>query len=299
MDADIDVLIGKLADRQHGIVRHAQLLAMGLSRRAIEWRLAHGRLIRLYTGVYAVGHRALRPRGYLIAAVFACGPSAVLSHKSAAAMWELLSTDQTRVDVTVPGTSRAKRRGIRVHRTRSLHADEITEVDGISVTTVARTTVDLCGVLNPHQVLKLIEQADRSHVLDVLALQRVISRCPNRKGLGTLRRVLSDYTGPPAIRSDLERRFVALITEAGLPMPLLNVPLAGYTVDAYWPQWRLVVELDGRGYHLGPRQFETDRIRDAALQRIRCRVLRVTDKRMTSSPAAVIDDVRVLAALAA
>lgn len=298
MSVGLDTAIGRLADRQHGVVTRPQLLAIGLSDGSLEYRLRDHRLVRLHAGVYAVGHRAIRPSGRLLAAVLACGPTAVLSHKSAGALWELLVTDQQRIDVTVPGTSRTAQAGIRVHRTRRLHPDETTTIGGIPITSVARTIIDLAGVQSHSQRQRTVEQAERNGCLNVLALQIQIDRRPNERGAKHLRRLLSDYVGAPPTRSELERRFLDLVSQAGLPRPLINHKVAGLEVDFFWPQWRLVVELDGRAYHSDSRTFERDRTRDARLQRAGCRVLRVTYKRMVAAPAQIIDDIKALGALA-
>lgn len=146
--------------------------------------------------------------------------------------------------------------------------------------------------------MRAVEQAERSGRLDLAAVGRMLDRAGGHRGAGRLRRVLADYREPPPTRSELERRFLKLVVNAGLPRPRVNTKVAGLEVDFFWPQWRLVVELDGRAYHSGPRSFERDRVRDARLQRARCRVLRVTHKRMTTSAAEVLADVKALAALA-
>lgn len=298
MSSSMDQGIGRLADAQHGVVTRRQLLSLGLGAGALEHRLRTRRLVRLHRGVYAVGHRALAPRGHQLAAVLACGPGAVLSHKSAGALWELLVTAQLRIDVTVPGTSRAPRRGrIRLHRARELVEEDLAEVDGIPVTSPARTLLDLAGTLNRAQLLRAVEQSQRCGRLNLPAIERVIGRHPTRRGAGQLRALLRQYVGPVPVRSELERRFLELATDSGLPTPQVNVKVAGLEVDVYWPQWRLVVELDGRAFHSDPRSFERDRVRDARLQRARCRVLRVTHLRVSTAAAGVIDDVRALAAL--
>jgi very-short-patch-repair endonuclease/predicted transcriptional regulator of viral defense system len=293
-----DTAIAALADRQHGVVTYQQLTELGLGPGAIMTRIGNRRLHTLHKGVYAVGHRTLTPAGHKLAAVLACGPTAVLSHKSAGALWELLTTDQTRTDVTVPGTSRAGPRGVRVHRARRLHPEDVQIVDGIPVTSVARTVFDLAGGFTEPQLLRVIEQADRSGKLDCRALERLMERNPRRSGSKLLRSILADYAGAPLTRSELERRFQDLVRQARLPPPGLNVEIAGFTVDVCWPQWRLVVELDSRGYHSDPGAFERDRVRDATLQRGRYRILRVTDKRMKLAPAEVLADLRALITLA-
>ncbi len=106
--------------------------------------------------------------------------------------------------------------------------------------------------------------------------------------------VLAAYRGTADTRSKLEKDFRALIAGAGLPEPQFNVLVAGLTVDVWWPEWRLVVELDGEPYHTNPTAFESDRIRDATLQKQDIRVLRVTGDRMDQAPAAVLDDILTL-----
>jgi Protein of unknown function (DUF559) len=279
-------------------VARRQLLALGISARETERRIADGRLIRLHRGVYAVGHRILTPHGHSMAAVLALGPRAVLSHKSAGSLHELLTTAQTRTDITVPKANRARpRKGLRIHVTDTLHPDDIDEVDGIPVTSIARTILDLAAVLASTQLRRVLEQADRNGVLNLLALERALDRRPRARGRSSLRAILRDYTGAPPTRSVFERAFLELVEKAGLPKPLVNASLAGLEPDVYWPQWGLVVELDSRGFHSDPRTFESDRIRDARLQRLGLRVLRVTWKRLKHEPDAVLDDVLALARL--
>ncbi len=291
--------IRTLTERQRGVVTRRQLQALGLSEAGIRWRLERGWLIRLHPSVYTLGNRILAPRGHLLAAVLAGGPEALLSHKSAGSVWGLLASTQASVDVTIPGTSRDPYPGIRRHRTRRLHPEDISANDGIPVTSVARTILDLAGVLRPQQLLEVIEQADRLEILDFAALRRAIDRRPNVRGVAHLGHIIREYAGVPDTKSQLERDFLALITEVGLPRPLLNTKVAGLTVDVYWPQWGLVVELDSRAYHLNPRQFEADRIRDAKIQRLDLRGLRVTNRRMRTAAGEVIEDIYALAALAA
>ncbi|MEO8969254.1 MAG: DUF559 domain-containing protein [Solirubrobacteraceae bacterium] len=275
-----------------------QLDGNGCLQAAVGRRVRVGRLRRLHHGVYAYGHRRLTPSGHRLAAVLACGPGAVLSHRSAAALWELLATARTRIDVTVPGTSRRTRTGVHLHRTRELQPGDVAVIHGVPVTTVSRTLCDLAGAVSRARFQRAVEQAERSGILDLSALQRAVDRHPTRRGTASVRAVLDDYTPARLTRSELERRFRELLQAAGLPMPLTNHVVAGYEVDAYWPQWRLVVELDGRAYHSDPRAFERDPVRDARLMRAGCRVLRVTAKRLARSPKAVLADIRALAALA-
>ena len=286
-----DWLIAELAERQHGVVASWQLSALGIGRRAIQYRLTVGRLHRIHRGVYAVGYRRLTRKGHRMAAVLAHGPDAVLSHRSAAAHWEI-GRPFWKFEVTTPQSKRS-RKGMRVHTAR-LQPEDIATHDGIRVTSVARTILDLASQMNADRLNRLIEEADRKELFDLRALDRAMARRPHAAGVRRLNAVLAAYRVPADTRSNLERAFRALILDAGLPEPQYNVLVAGLVVDVYWPQWKLVVELDGEPYHANPRAYENDRIRDATLQKIDVRVLRVTGRRMDNEPAAVLNDVLAL-----
>jgi very-short-patch-repair endonuclease len=226
-----------------------------------------------------------------MAAVLAYGPDAVLSHRSAAAHWGI-AQPSWKIEVTTPH-SRRGRTGIRVHRT-NLHPEDVTIRDGIRMTSVARTILDLASQMKADRLTRLIEESDRKELIDLRALERAIARRPRVAGVVRLREVLAAYRGPADTRSGLERDFRALIVSNSLPEPQYNVLVEGLTVDVYWPQWKLVVELDGKPYHSSPSAFETDRIRDAILQKADIRVLRVTGERLDTAPTAVLDDVLAL-----
>jgi very-short-patch-repair endonuclease len=280
--------IAELADRQHGVVATYQLVRLGLNHDEIRYRARIGRLHRIHRGVYAVGYSKLTPKGHRMAAVLAYGPNAVLSHRSAAAHWDI-GPGFWKIEVTTPQSTRS-RKGTRSHEA-TLHAEDVTVHDGIPVTSVARTILDLASQLNDDRLTRLIEAADRKERFDLEALDRAIARRPRTSGVVRLRRVLAVYRGPTDTRSKLERDFRALILSNGLPEPQYNVVVEGLTVDVYWPQWRLVVEIDGEPYHGNPHAFEADRIRDAILQKAGLRVLRVTGRRLTHDPAAVLADI--------
>jgi hypothetical protein len=229
-----------------------------------------------------------------MAGVLGYGPDAVLSHRSAASQWDI-RPGFWKVEVTTPH-SRRSRKGTRVH-TAKLHPEDITIHDGIPVTSVARTILDLATLLTEVQLTRLIEEGVRKERLDLRALERAIARRPRVAGVVRLRRVLAAYRGPADTRSRLERDFRALIVKAGLPEPQYNVVVEGLTVDVYWPQWRLVVEIDGKPYHTDPSAFETDRIRDATLQKAGLRVLRVTGHRLDTAPSDVLEDIIALSRL--
>jgi predicted transcriptional regulator of viral defense system len=157
----VDQRVAALAERQHGVLSTRQLAAIGLPQRAVSHRAAAGRLHRVHQGVYAVGHTVLTVNGRRMAAVLAAEPGAVLSHASAAALWEIRPTSATRIDVSVRSAGgRAKRRGLRIHRTPTLRTDEITAHQGIRVTTPARTLLDLASSLPRRALERALDDRD-------------------------------------------------------------------------------------------------------------------------------------------
>ena len=284
-----DEALAAVASGQGGVVSTAQLHALGFDRNAIAYRARIGRLHRLHRGVHAVGHRALGPRGHLMAAVLACGPGAVASHSSAAGHWGLRPTARARHDVI----ARTHRRppGIDVHRCR-LTADAITEHDGVPCTTVVQTLVDLADVVPADHVRKAIVRAEQLRILDFSALEDAVDGARGRRGQGVLRAALADLTPEAAMtRSELEDRMLDLLRRAGLPRALVNQPVdipgQVYVADFLWPRQRLIVETDGFAVHGTRAAFEADRRRDAALQVAGYRVVRFTLRQIRDEPAHV------------
>jgi hypothetical protein len=286
----------RLARRRHWLVTTAELNGLGFSRDAIDHRLRAGRLFRVHRGVYAVGRHTLTPAGRRCAAVLACGSGALLSHTSAAAQWHLLETSRTIVDVTVP-TDHRPRRGIRVHTSRTITRADITELDRIPITSVARTLVDLAGQVRRDRLEHALGRAYTLRHLDVAEIQDAMGRNANQRGVATLQGLLAGFIEPPMTRSDLEQLARRTIAAAGLPPPQSNGIAAGLCVDLLWPDWRLVVEIDSPGWHDNPWAFERDRQRDIILRKARFEVLRVTEWRLKRDPDGFIADVLALASL--
>ena len=275
------------------MVARRQLIALGLTRDQIDGRLGAGRLHPLHRGVYAVGHRVVERRGLSLAAVLACGPGAVLSHRSAAALWGIRPTAQTRFEVTVPRRGH-NRPGIDLHRAR-LAAEDTTTEDHIPTTSLPRTLLDLASLIPLDAVVRALEEAERRRLIDTRPIYELLTRANGHPGGSALQRALSVYD-PQAARtkSELERSFLALIANAGLPRPTLNTLVAGYEVDALWREQRLIVELDGYEYHRSRKAFERDRKRDAALLTTGHRTLRVTGLRLAAEPQAIVAEVAAL-----
>ncbi len=271
------------------MVATSQLRELGYSYRAIHRRVKQGRLHRLMRGVYAVGHTRLSVKARWMAAVLACGPGAVLSHRAAAALWELRAAPSGAIDVTAP--SRHTVNGVRCHCVRSLSPEDRTVVDGIPVTTPSRTQLDLAEILAPQPLRSTLEAAQRLDLLDVGKLDALCARHPGRHGLKPLRAALSQLRDEaPWTQSELERRFLELVRAAGLPEPQANVVLDGFVVDFHWPAHNLVVEVDGYRFHKTRRQFEDDRRRDATHAVAGRRVIRVTHQRIVQDHRGLVGD---------
>jgi very-short-patch-repair endonuclease len=268
-----DRIVAALAARQHGVVHVGQLYAAGLDKDAIARRVAAGWLHRLHRGVYAVGHLALTPRSHQLAAVYAYRPAGLLSHRSAAALWGLLRS-APRIEVTVPRACRP-RSGIVLHRSRRIHEEDRRVVDGIPVTSVARTMVDLAE--GPERyLLAAVREAKIRRLFDLRAIDRTLERLPGRRGRHRLRRVLGSYRPESAFtRSGAERRLVEVCRDHRLPVPQANVWIDEFEVDFYWPDARIVVELDSPTFHLTTHAFHADRRRDRVLAGQGIQVVRV------------------------
>jgi very-short-patch-repair endonuclease len=252
-----------LARRQHGVVARWQLLALGYSAPAIAHRIAKGRLHRVWRGVYAVGRPQLTREARWMAAVLACGKAAVLSHASAAALWQICAVTAGVIHVSMPtGTSR-RRPGIVVHRRQAFGERDVTRRLGIPVTTPIATLIDIAPSLSRDQLEAAINEADKRGLAYPDQLRRSLDEAVQRPGTAILRRTLDRRTFT-LTDSQLERRFLRLAREAGLPRPLTQHFVNGYRVDFHWPELQLVVETDGLTYHRTPAQQARDRERDQA-----------------------------------
>jgi very-short-patch-repair endonuclease/predicted transcriptional regulator of viral defense system len=289
----VDRRVAALATRQHGVVAMRQLAALGLSQRAVSHRAAAGRLHRVHRGVYAVGHPVLTVNGRRMAAVLAARPGAVLSHASAAALWEIRFTSATRIDVTIRSDGgRAKRPGLRIHRATKLRDDEIIVQQGIRVTTVARTLLDLAATLPNRALERALDQAEIHDLYDLASLDAMARAHRGERGAAALRRAIDEDGEPTLTDSELEELMVALCHEHQLEQPIAQAWVAGLRVDFLFAASRLVVETDGYRYHRTRRAFERDRERDAILARAGHRTLRFTHRQLTREPAMVAATIR-------
>ncbi len=266
----------RLVGRQHGIVARPQLLALGFSARAIEHRLANGRLHPVARGIYAVGWPYLDRRRRWATAVLAAasgdaashfstepylGNGATLSHRSAAAHWRIGSEQEGRIDLSVRRAQGVRRPGLLVRRRPSLPASEIHLVDDLPVTSPVQTLVDLATELGPVAIERAVNDADKRDLVDPEALRLALDDHAGEPGVRPLREVL-DRLAFLLSDSDLEIHFRPIAASAGLPSPLTKQRLNGFEVDFFWPDLGLVVETDGLRYHRTPAAQKRDALRD-------------------------------------
>jgi very-short-patch-repair endonuclease len=235
-----------------------------------------------------------------MAAVLASGPGAVLSHRSAAALWGIRSNASSSIEVTVPRRSDFRGR-IRRH-SASLPADEMTIYEGIPVTTVPRTIFDLATVSSEQGVEAALRESEYLQLYDRLSLPHLLERYPGHRGNRVIRTCLTRRAETPGrIRSRLEERFLPFLRRHRLPAPRLNAWIeAGgrsFQVDCLWADWKQVVELDGYQGHGTRIAFREDRARDRALQVAGYSVTRIAWNQLDDEPAAIAADLRTLLAV--
>ena len=281
-----------VAKRQGGSIARRQLLRLGLSAKGIDSRVLRGRLHPIHRGVYSVGP-VLTPAGRRWAAVLAAGPGAALSHVSAAAALGLRADGSARFHVTAP-TRRRSRKGIAVHHA-PLPEAHVTHLDGLPVTTVPRTLLDLADVLPLNALRRTWEEADRLRLLDVRAVEAVLATANGRRGAAGLRSLLGHHLeGHDYTRSEFERDLLALCAEHGLPTPTINPEVEGYEVDGAWPGYRLVVECDSLAFHTTRAAMQRDRERDLKLRLAGWEPVRLTWRQVVHDAPATAAALRTL-----
>ncbi len=287
--------LGRLATAQHGVVARGQLLELGFGPGVVKRWLRAGRLHRLHREAYAVGHLRIGRRGRWLAAVLACGDGALLSHQSAAAFWGLRGQRSGKIDVTAPQGRqyRPGRLEIRLHRGR-LHEEDRAPRTDIPVTSVARTLFDLAEALRFDQLESAWEEADRLHLLRLREVGEVCERGYGRHALKPIRRLLAAARAARTTRSPLEERFRRFRNRFGLPPAETNVEVLGSEVDVFWPEARLIVELDSWEFHHHRAAFQRDRARDTRLLVAGYRTIRVTHERLDKEARTLAAEIQTL-----
>lgn len=278
--------IARIQRGQNGAIAGDQLRKLGLTRSAIRVRVARGRLVQIFRDVYSAGDPALLPLVYPSGALLALGPTAVISHRSAAALWGLAEPNPLTVDVTLPAKNLRPRDGIRVHRVKHLHPSDVTTRSNLRITALARTLIDFAAEATSEERHHAFGEARAKHGLSDRALRAALKRLPaNHPGAAIVRVMLAQ--GDTYDRSKAETIMRRLCRQGELPQPITNIHRNGFLVDFLWPDAHLIVEVDG-GTHLTRKAFETDRRRDQIHAANGYLVIRVTWDQLQHEPLAVL-----------
>ena len=296
--------IARICYTQHGLITLKQLEALGLTVQAVHERLRAGRLHRVHQRVYSLTPGVMTQRGKFMAAVLACGPDAVISHRSAAYLWGLVETWAEPIDVTAPNRRGRSPEGVAAHRDGSIQPIDKTVRFGIPCTSLARTLVDYAGITLEWEVRKAVAQAEVLGLLDQSQLRALLRRSRRRRGVARLRLILDSlHPQTRRTRGELERLFLAMCIKADLPQPEVNVwidvpggrPLQA---DFLWRDARLIVEADSREFHDTASAFEQDRKREQRFQSGEWRVSRCTWNQVEREPRRLVATIRALLAQA-
>jgi len=287
-----DLSAAELARRNDGVVSAHELQGLGLDRFAVRRRVARGVLRPIHPGVFAFGSGDLSPFGHMRAALLACGDDFRLSHAAATYAWEFI--DEWRPPVDVLGPRLLRRRGINVHRTNWLPAEDCATRRGLPVTSPARSILDFGTTADAARHEHAIAAALRKRWVTEDELRDLAAA--GRPGAKALRAQLQRLGGPQFSRSEAERIVLGLIRDARLPSPELNVRVHGAERDLVWPDARVVVEFDGFAFHWSPEAKRTDERRDAELALRGWRTVRLSWSEISDEPLAAI--ARIAGALA-
>lgn len=281
-----DERIAAIALLQRGRVSRRQLLSAGISYGAIARRVERGLLWPLHRGrVFAVGQPGPVALGDETAALLAMRPGTVLSFWTAGGLWEMVRSTEA-VHVTVPGGGSRPLAGLVVHRSEILTRRDVRVYQGLPITSPARTLLDLAVSLHQRHLERALERM----LMTGLSLGEVAALLGRTRhpGRAALRAAVENLRGPTVTRSEAEERFLALVREAGLPDPEVNVKIAGYEVDFLWRAQRIVVEVDGFRFHSTARRFEHDHRKDAILRAAGLEVRRFTFWQIQDEPLFVV-----------
>jgi hypothetical protein len=290
----VDRRVAEVAAGEWGVLSTHELLACGHTHDSISTRHRAGTLYCLYRAVWAVGHPNPPWQGRLLAAVKACGPTALLSHYSAAALWGFVERDTRKPDVTVVGTSHRRHRGIRIHRTTRLDPTDRREHEAIPVTAPARTLLDLASMLDAQRVRRAVRRALGTGKVTIRQLGLVLDRYQGARGCKVLRQAI--LSGASPTRSDAESDVLDVVLDAGFAPPDVNRPLLingrRPVPDLRWPSQRLILEIDSTAWHTDPLARADDRERQALLEAHGETVLRVHWQDAVLRPSKLVADLR-------
>lgn len=257
-DRTVEEILERIASRSQGVVTRREALRAGVTATQVRHRVRKGVLIQAYPGVYRLGHRAPSVEAFYLAAVRACGDGAVLYGRAAAYVLGLIKGPAPPPEVRTPTERQVD--GVLTSRSRRLNPRDVTTHRAIPVTTVPCTLVDLAAVLTDDELARACHEAGVRYRTTPRHVEGVLARRPTTPGARKLRRIMRGDTRVSL--SELERRFLALLGQEGLPLPVTNRPAGGRRVDCRWAQQRLTVELDSYRYHASRHAWEQDRRRE-------------------------------------
>jgi very-short-patch-repair endonuclease len=285
-----DRAIAELAGRQRALISRRQLLALGVESTMIDRALWRGRLHRIHNGIYSlVPPKALPPLAAEQAALLACGDNALLSHRSAAAVWGICPFFIGDVELTIVANDRGRtRKGIHVHRTAHLEPRDARRHGGLPLTSPARVLIEIAPDLSPRSLERALDEALTRRLTSRTAIHAAIQAYPRSPGIARVRE-LADPDRPTTVtRSGGEEAFLAMARRANLPAPEVNAPLGGYTADFLWRAQKLILEIDGYQYHHTRQAFERDHRRDTAHQQQGFTIIRATGRQLSRQPESLL-----------
>lgn len=277
-------MIARIAAQQRTMVKATQLYPRGITKRAIEHRVATGRMHVVFRGVYSFGCGELPPLAREQAALLACGERAFLSHETAASVLGLLRMRPAVVEVSVAGRYCASRTGLRVHRIKEIARSELRREQGLWMSSPARAVLEIAATATTKELTGAIDEGLANRLFTPRELEEVLARHRACRGSARLAAILGDPTATAVSRSKREKALLRLIRDAGLPMPETNVPFGRFELDFYWPREGLVVEVDGETFHRGPGAVGRDREKDLAVRAAGLELLRFTAEHVLKRP---------------
>lgn len=292
--------VERLAAKQENLVSIEQFDALGFTRREIEGLVDRRYLHRIHRSVYAAGTPRLTPRGWLFAALIACGDTSFLTHRTGAGVYGLRAINRREIHVSIVGTSIRRRDGIVIHRLREPpHQSDIRTRDGLRVASVPLTLLQLAARESRAELDRVIELAARKNLLDPSEIDQTLSRHRGERGALRLKKAMTAYQPKPFDKSGLERSVAAAIAaDPRIPPPLRNqlkrAGGVGWELDFLWPDHGVALEVDGDRYHRTPSDRERDRIKDAKLMAAGLMPMRITDTRWELDPDSSLRDLRAI-----
>lgn len=301
-DMPMDSRIAMIADLQHGVITLHQLSQCGLSHRAARGRVRTGSLHRLHRAVYTPGHRTVPRLGAIAAAVLACGLGAFVSHRTAGWLHAMRSDARTVIDVTVGRLSGRRHGHVMTHSAEHVGRVDVTTVDGIPVTSVARTLLDCAAQLDRHALERMCQKAEVLRIFDRREVERVLDSGRGHPGRGTLRAAVADAAAASGIANlGAEDDLLLAFRSAGLPEPECNAAIqrpdgSWAFADFLWREAGVIVEAD-TAFHDSTVAYRSDRRRDRALLSVGYETIRFSDEDLRDPTACAVETRDLLAAM--